>query len=197
LLIEAIGLSGNKSAIVRENIYWSLLHDEHAGVRAEAIQAVYILGLLKSDPFIRDGVLTLVGVDKSDVVRNHAETVLFEEGIIQPILDESTDATPKKADGSTIIPFPHILTDKSKMETDIFLRKALIEEKELSSVIEQVQELSTKDGIQNFLVDADKKTREIVIEGIDLDYNSSYKPDTAKFHKNRTKETSSKSILVG
>ena len=119
--------------------------------------------------------MTLLAIDKSEVVRQQAEKVLVLDGIIYPGSDRKT-----KIDGSIICPYPHILANKSDKEIDVYLRKSLVEEEELSAVIDQVHELSTKVKILNQVLEWEKSKKELVVEGLDLNYDADFQPDTSK-----------------
>ncbi|KAJ3112699.1 HEAT repeat-containing protein 4 [Physocladia obscura] len=80
--IKAIGLSKCTEPRIRESLYWSLIHDKCASVRAEAIHATSALGLLEDDTNLRESIYILMDTDKDDGVQKESERALVESGFM-------------------------------------------------------------------------------------------------------------------
>jgi hypothetical protein len=184
------------SAKIRESFGWALQHDTHPAVRAEAIRAVYNLGLLESDSLIRDAVLTLMTTDTSSKVREAAEYVLVKAGImLRGMTEESTDLR-KTVDGTPIQPYPHLFADKSKEEAQIYLRHSLVGDQEAIKVIEQVRSLSTKEAVFHQVEEMSAHTEKVHIHGLDLEFDSPFRPKLKEIHKPKKKKLYERSITT-
>ncbi|KAI8620421.1 hypothetical protein BC830DRAFT_1099132 [Chytriomyces sp. MP71] len=96
--IKAIGLSKCREPRIRESLYWSLIHDPSASVRAEAIHATVELGLLAVDAHLRESVQILMEADRDEDVRREAERVLVEGGFVNEFV-KGKPATPGVSGG--------------------------------------------------------------------------------------------------
>ncbi|KAJ1561526.1 HEAT repeat-containing protein 4 [Nowakowskiella sp. JEL0078] len=154
--VKAIGLSGNKEPKIREILSWFLLHEVEAAVRAEAVRAVHELGLVIEDSTIRETLLFLNEMDRSDLVRNEAEIVLsciptpsgtptFNDGELKA----STTVEIKDTESNARQPIkpPHIFGNVSPLDFEIFMRDELIGQKEEEEVIRLVKEMTVKERI--------------------------------------------------
>ncbi|KAJ2998327.1 HEAT repeat-containing protein 4 [Globomyces sp. JEL0801] len=172
--IKALGLSTCTDGKTRECLNWALQHDTHPAVRAEAVRAVYNLGLINEDQSIKNGVMTLMTTDSSDKVKKEAERVLVLAGVIFPNINNSEDNSEMriKVDGTQVKPYPHILGDKTTEEVEIYLRQSLITEKEQQEVINQVRNLTTQDQMLDEVTKLEAEGEKSIVEGLDLDQNS-------------------------
>ncbi|KAJ3324913.1 HEAT repeat-containing protein 4 [Boothiomyces sp. JEL0866] len=177
--VKALGLSKFKGAKIRQSLNWALQHDDHPAVRAEAIRAVFNLGMIQDDPSIKDGVLTLLATDKAEKVQKEAERVLVLSNVIFPsIKGDDKDKTEGrvKVDGTPVSPYPHILGDKSAEEVAIYLSTSLIGDHEINSVINKVRLMSTKEAMMSKVDEIGGKFKHVKVQGLDLKYDSKHRP---------------------
>ena len=105
-----------------------MMHDENPSVRAEAISAFEKLGYVNDDSSVRDWLLTLLQTDTSELVVKEAEKVLVQYGVILPSTN-TTDGNisdihislANRIPAHLLLPFPNILSGKTKEEVEIFL----------------------------------------------------------------------------
>ncbi|KAJ3242624.1 HEAT repeat-containing protein 4 [Chytriomyces hyalinus] len=107
--IKAIGLCQCREPRIRETLYYSLVHDASASVRAEAIHATVQLGLLHPDVQLRETIHVLMETDRDDNVRIEAERVLTRGGYIMDLEKRKTGAAAAASaasgvEGSTDLP---------------------------------------------------------------------------------------------
>ncbi|KAJ3247519.1 HEAT repeat-containing protein 4 [Chytriomyces hyalinus] len=100
--IKAIGLCQCREPRIRETLYYSLIHDISASVRAEAIHATVQLGLLHPDAQLRETIHVLMETDRDDNVRIEAERVLTRGGYIMDLEKRKTGAVAAAAAASGV-----------------------------------------------------------------------------------------------
>ncbi|KAI8843798.1 hypothetical protein BJ741DRAFT_589257 [Chytriomyces cf. hyalinus JEL632] len=100
--IKAIGLCQCREPRIRETLYYSLVHDASASVRAEAIHATVQLGLLHPDAQLRETIHVLMETDRDDNVRMEAERVLTRGGYILDLEKRKTGAAAAAAAASGV-----------------------------------------------------------------------------------------------
>ncbi|KAJ3103655.1 HEAT repeat-containing protein 4 [Phlyctochytrium bullatum] len=84
-LEASIGTSKCREPRVREALHWCLDHDSDQSVKIEAMKSARELSLVQEDPYIRDSILILFEMDKSDEVRKEAERVLVLSGVLSEV----------------------------------------------------------------------------------------------------------------
>ena len=196
--IEALGLTKCTAPKNRASLNWSLMHDPHPSVRAEAIHAFKTLGCVQNDSAVRDWFITLLQTDVSDAVKREAEKVLVEFGVILPAtngLDEyrsdngssEYNRTPQGLNGRIpphlSLPFPHILSGKTPEEIGIYLRDSLIEDKEQLDVIQQVKLLAKKEKVIEQVNYEARHSGVLPKLEIDLDMAKAYIPNLKSIHQ--------------
>jgi hypothetical protein len=192
----ALGNCRINSAKIRESFGWALQHDTHPAVRAEAIRAVYNLGLLESDALIKDAVLTLMTTDSSNKVREEAEFVLVKAGIMHKGMGEESTDVRKTVDGTLVQPYPHLFADKTKEEAQIYLRHSLVGDQEAIKVIDQVRSLSTKEAVFHQVEEMSVQTEKVQVHGLDLEFDSPFRPQLKEIHKPKGKKRYERSITT-
>jgi hypothetical protein len=183
----AIGLSKSKPAKVRETLNWALQHDTHPAVRAEAIRAVSNLGLIQEEQ-LKNGVMTLLTADSCEKVRREAEKALSKCSVIYKTVSDDSREVQITVDGNPVNPYPHILSEKTKEEAQIFLRNSLVNDQEATNVIDQVRSLSTKEAIFKQVEEMSVNTDQVQVHGLDLDFDATFRPSVKEIHKFATKK---------
>ncbi|KAJ3148516.1 HEAT repeat-containing protein 4 [Geranomyces michiganensis] len=175
--VKAIGVLQNTDPQVHAALRCALYHEPHVSVRAEAIDAALKLGILAQDKELQEAVFTLMETDPSQAIRKEAEKALIAAGTIAPIptvLDAAAGAigdtlnppVERSASAAAVaaaaaaaaaaistpgaaqmIPYPHILANRTADEVDVFLRKSLVTEKELDDVMDQVRDLADQNYV--------------------------------------------------
>jgi hypothetical protein len=183
----ALGLSNSKPAKVRECLSWALQHDEHPAVRVEAIRAVSKLGLIQEDA-IKNSVLTLLTTDTSEKVRKESEKSLSQFSVVSKGMVADSRELIVTVDGKAVNPFPHLLDEETKEQAQIFLRNSLVNDQEVVSVIDQVRSLSTKEAVFHQVEEKSAKTNQVRVQGLDLDYDASFRPRLQEIHQLKSKK---------
>jgi hypothetical protein len=80
------------------------------------------------------------------------------------------------------LPFPNILQGKSKEEVEIFLRDALIEDKEQLDVINQVRLLSNKETVIQQVQHEERHSRILPKLHLDLTFDQDHIPNLKDIH---------------
>ncbi|KAJ3163789.1 HEAT repeat-containing protein 4 [Geranomyces variabilis] len=172
--VKAIGVLQNTDPQVHAALRCALYHEPHVSVRAEAIEAALKLGILAQNKELQEAVFTLMETDPSQAIRKEAEKALVATGLIAPlaaVLDaaaagasgdalnpsnerSASAAAAVSAPGSArMIPYPHILANRTADEVDVFLRTSLVTEKELDDVMDQVRDMAGQNRVVQEVAD--------------------------------------------
>ncbi|KAJ3146135.1 HEAT repeat-containing protein 4 [Geranomyces variabilis] len=171
--VKAIGVLQNTDPQVHAALRCALYHEPHVSVRAEAIEAALKLGILAQNKELQEAVFTLMETDPSQAIRKEAEKALVASGLIAPlaaVLDAAAGASGDalnpssersasaaaavSAPGSArMIPYPHILANRTADEVDVFLRTSLVTEKELDDVMDQVRDMAGQNRVVQEVAD--------------------------------------------
>ncbi|KAI8913040.1 hypothetical protein DFJ77DRAFT_66189 [Powellomyces hirtus] len=196
--VKAIGVLLNTDPQVHGALRCALYHDKHASVRAEAIEASLKLGILSHNKDLQEAVFTLLETDTSPAVRTQAEKALVAVGVIgasNPLTDSAdtirdrdasiSAAAPATTPGSstrpqhTMVPYPHLLTNRPAHEVEVFLRTSLVTEMELEAVMDQVREMAGQSQVMQEVAELDPGEDE---DGLDMDRVDDHMPDVKSIH---------------
>ncbi|KAH9269280.1 hypothetical protein BASA83_008642 [Batrachochytrium salamandrivorans] len=145
-----------KDKTIKEAVLTLLKTDKSENVKKEAEKALFAYGSIFSNlvdtdtPAVdeRSEVLEVpytIGVDGLKVPAIETGPLLSADLQVGPIESSTVDTTRLKA--YTTIPYPHILSDASPKEIDIFLRDSLIGEAELQIAGGKIRDITTKESI--------------------------------------------------
>ncbi len=196
---------------MRTSLSWTLIHDPSPSVRIESIYAFKNLGYLENDTGVRDWLLTMIQQDESDTVRRVLEFVLVEMGVLLPaavdLSNDSRESSHSEAATAAFaaailtripahlsLPYPHLLTGRSKDEVDIYLRDSLIEDKEALEVIQKVKHLAAKDKVIEQVLYLDRNSGVLPKVQVDLDMNKTFNPDLKGIHDAHKKKKGQASV---
>lgn len=141
----------------------------------------------------------MIQQDESDTVRRVLEFVLVDMGVLLPAaVDFSSDtkeSSPLESASAAFtaailsripahlsLPYPHLLTGRSKDEVGIYLRDSLIEDKEALEVIQKVKHLAAKDKVIEQVLYLDRNSGILPKVQVDLDINKTFRPDLQGIH---------------
>jgi hypothetical protein len=166
-----------------------MMHDEVPAVRAEAVVAFKNLGFVDSYYAGKEWLITLLQTDTSDTVKKEAEKVLVESGIMLPATNLSEESGGEmmssllaRIPAQLCLPFPNILLGKSREEVEIFLRDALIEDKEQLDVIKQVRLLSKKEKVIQQVQHEERHSGILPKLHLDLTFDQDHIPNLKEIH---------------